>query len=89
MGSKTTAKNSGSGNLNDAVLLNSREYRRAKARQEAKKKKKNGKVFKPREAIFNRCKAPRTEEESFEAMNKYIEENEDGKSNIRHRNKRT
>ncbi len=43
MGSKTTAKNSGSGNLNDAVLLNSREYRRAKARQEAKKEKKNGK----------------------------------------------
>jgi hypothetical protein len=43
MGGKTTAKNSGTGSLKDAVLLNSREYRRAKARQAAKEEKKNGK----------------------------------------------
>jgi len=43
MGGKTTVRNSGSGSLKDAVLLNSREYRRAKARQAAKEEKKNGK----------------------------------------------
>ncbi len=43
MGSKTSVANMGWGNMKDDVTLNSRQYRRALKRKQAKEEKKNGK----------------------------------------------